>query len=134
MIPSVAVDWYELGLELLDPKYEHELDIIEKDNKDDTKTCCRKMFTKWLNTDKLAYWDKLMEVLEAIGLDSVATDIQLKAGETHLSTRYIYAVATAYFFSIHSGLPKQSIIDLFVHQPMRFLFRARYAQTFYTQR
>ena len=42
------------------------------------------MFTKWLNTDKLANWDKLMEALEAIGLDSVASDIQLKAGETFI--------------------------------------------------
>jgi len=46
---SVANYWYDLGLQLLDPKYENELNIIEAD-KDDTKTSCRKMdiFGIWL--------------------------------------------------------------------------------------
>ena len=72
--PSVANRWYDLGLQLLDPKYENELNIIEAD-KDDIKTCCRKMFSKWLNTDKLASWDKVIEALTLIGLDNVASNI-----------------------------------------------------------
>ena len=68
----------------MDPKHENELNIIEAD-KDDTKTCCRKMFSKWLNTDKLASWDKLIEALTLIGLDNVASNIEgmLKRGELH---------------------------------------------------
>ena len=79
VIPSVANHWYDLGLQLLDPKYENELNIIEAD-KDDTKTCCRKMFSKWLNTDKLASWDKVIEALTLIGLDSVASNIKQLLG------------------------------------------------------
>ena len=83
--PSVANHWFDLGLQLLDPKYENELNIIEAD-KDDTKTCCRKMFSKWLNTDKLASWDKVIEALTLIGLESVASDIEgmIKRGELHV--------------------------------------------------
>ena len=76
VVPLVANDWYELGLYLLDPKYENELDIIETNTKNDTKTCCRKMFSKWLETDKLASWDKLITALTVIGLDNVASDIE----------------------------------------------------------
>ena len=79
VIPSVANHWYDLGLQLLDPKYENELNIIEAD-KDDTKTCCRKMFSKWLNTDKLASWDKVIEALTLIGLDNVASNIKQLLG------------------------------------------------------
>ena len=79
MIPSVANHWYDLGLQLLDPKYENELDIIEGD-KNDTKTCCRKMFSKWLNTDKLASWDKVIEALTLIGLNNVASNIKQLLG------------------------------------------------------
>ena len=79
MIPSVANHWYNLGLQLLDPKYENELNIIEAD-KDDTKTSCRKMFSKWLNTDKLASWDKVIEALTLIGLDNVASNIKQLLG------------------------------------------------------
>ena len=75
MSRSVANHWYDLGLQLLDPKYENELNIIEAD-KDDTKTSCRKMFSKWLNTDELASWDKVIEVLTLIGLDNVASNIK----------------------------------------------------------
>ena len=83
MIPSVANHWYDLGLQLLDPKYENELNIIEGD-KNDTRTCCRKMFNKWLNADKLASWDKVIEALILIGLDSVASNIQQLLGQGEL--------------------------------------------------
>ena len=79
VIPSVANHWYDLGLQLLDPKYENELDIIEGD-KNDIKTCCRKMFSKWLITDKLASWDKVIVALTLIGLNNVASNIQQLLG------------------------------------------------------
>jgi len=79
VIPNVANKWYELGLLLLEPKYENELNIIEAD-KDDTRTRCRKMFSKWLNTDKLASWDKLIEALTLIGLENVASNIKQLLG------------------------------------------------------
>ena len=32
------------------------------------------MFTKWLYTDELASWDKIIEALSTIGLNSVASN------------------------------------------------------------
>ena len=85
VVPSVANHWYDLGLQLLDPKYENELDIIEGD-KNDTKTCCRKMFSKWLKTDELASWDKVIEALILIGLNNVASKIKTLLGQSELET------------------------------------------------
>ena len=77
MIPSVKTEWYNLGLQLLDPKYENELNTIEQDARNDAAICCRKMFRKWLNTDGPASWNKLIEALRIIvQLNNVANDIE----------------------------------------------------------
>ena len=76
VIPLVNTKWYDLGLQLLDPKYENELDTIEADTKNDAATCCRKMFRKWLNTDELASWDKLIKALRIVQLNNVASKIE----------------------------------------------------------
>ena len=76
VIPSVAAKWYDLGLMLLDPKYENELNTIEADTRNDAATSCRKMFSKWLNTDELASWDKLIKALSDVKLINVADDIE----------------------------------------------------------
>ena len=75
-MPSVATRWYELGVVLLDAKYQNELTIIEADIKNDAITCCRKMFTKWLNTDELASWEKLIKAVRIVQLNNVASDIE----------------------------------------------------------
>ena len=74
VIPFVATKWHDLGLELLNAKY--ELDDIEENYGNNKKECCRKMFSKWLNTDELASWDKLIEALRIIQLNNVASDIE----------------------------------------------------------
>ena len=85
MIPHVATKWYELGLELLERKYQAELDIIEVDTRNDVSTCCRKMFRKWLNTDELASWDKVIKALRAFQLNNIASDVEkLLQGEEML--------------------------------------------------
>ena len=76
MIPSVAAKWYELGVVLLDPEYQNELNTIEADTRNDAATSCRKMFSKWLNTDELASWDKLIKALRIVQLNNVANDIE----------------------------------------------------------
>ena len=76
VIPSVATKWYELGVVLLDPKYDNELSTIETDTRNDAAICCRKMFSKWLNTDQLASWDKLIKALRIVQLNNVASDIE----------------------------------------------------------
>ena len=76
VIPLVKSEWFNLGLQLLEAKYENELNTIEVDARNDAATCCRKMFSKWLNTDGLASWDKLMKALTVVQLNNVASDIQ----------------------------------------------------------
>ena len=76
MIPSVANRWFELGVLLLDIKYQNQLTIIEADIRNDAVTCCRKMFIRWLNTDELASWDKLVEAVRVVQLNNVANDIE----------------------------------------------------------
>ena len=76
MIPSVATRWFELGMVLLDRKYQNKLTIIEEDTKNDSKKCCRKMFSKWLDTDELACWDKLINAAKIARLNNVASDIE----------------------------------------------------------
>ena len=85
VIPSVANQWYDLGLQLLDPKYENELEIIEAtDTKNDSKTRCRIMFRIWLSTDKAPSWDKVIAALTLSGKVNVASNIKqlLKPSES----------------------------------------------------
>ena len=81
VIPSVATRWYELGVVLLDPKYQNELTIVEADTGNDVVTCCRKMFSKWLNTDELASWNKLIGALRILRLGNVGSGIQQLLGQ-----------------------------------------------------
>ena len=84
VIPLVATRWYDLGLELLETKHEKELDIIEKDSKvDGAKTCCKKMFSKWLESDS-ASWDQLIQAVKNVGMNDVANQLQHGEYVTHL--------------------------------------------------
>ena len=77
VIPLVATKWYDLGLELLETKHEKELEIIETNHSNDAGKCCRKMFSKWLETQSdSASWDQLLQAVKNIELDSVANDIE----------------------------------------------------------
>jgi len=60
----------------LDPKYENELNTIEADTNNNAATSCRRMFTKWLNTEELASWDKLIKALRTIQLNNLASKIE----------------------------------------------------------
>ena len=77
VIPKVNTKWYDLGLELLDDRYVGELDTIHKDYRNDgSKTCCQKMFSKWLETREDASWDQLIEAMRTIELNSTASDVE----------------------------------------------------------
>ena len=76
VIPRICTNWFSLGLQLLDPKYKKDLIIIEADARNDAATSCRKMFSKWLNTDELCSWDKLIKALEILNLNDVANGIE----------------------------------------------------------
>ena len=76
VLPIVATKWYDLGLELLDPKHERALDIIEENFTCDVERCCRKMFSKWLETCDDASWAHLIEAVRTIELNEVASNIE----------------------------------------------------------
>ena len=72
---------------LLDPNYQNELKIIEANTRNESvTTSCRKMFSKWLDTDKSASWDKLMKALRIVQLNNVANDIE----QLLLQGEYVY--------------------------------------------
>ena len=76
VIPLVAIRWYDLGLELLETQHERDLEIIEENN-NEVKKCCRKMFSKWLETQSdNASWDQLIQAIKTIKLNNVANDIE----------------------------------------------------------
>ena len=99
VIPLVAIKWFELGVVLLEPKYQNELNTIEADIRNDAVTCCRKMFSKWLNTDELASWDKLIKAVRIVQLNNVANDIEqrvlLPQGECMNTMQYKVAIYIA---------------------------------------
>lgn len=76
MTPSVCTQWYNLGLELLDPKDENKVDIIETNDRiHGVETCCRKMFDEWLKYGN-ASWDQLVQAIRKIGLNHPASEIE----------------------------------------------------------
>ena len=75
---------------MLDPKHERAFDIIEE-NFTDVKHCCRKMFSKWLETRDDATWNQLIEAVRTIELNEVSSNIEqlentslLQVSTTHL--------------------------------------------------
>jgi len=82
---GVVVQWYDLGIQLLDDKGGiGVLDAIKADHPNDVNTCCNKMFIKWLLMKPDATWSQLITALTRIGMNTVAEDLnkQLKTGST----------------------------------------------------
>ena len=72
---EVTTDWYSLGLEL--DLTEDALDTIEKDGID-SKTCKRKMFSKWLSINKDANYTSLVDALVKLDKKAVAEYVSQK--------------------------------------------------------
>ena len=73
---KVAPHWHDLGIQLLQEEYVHQLDIIQQNYPTNIERCCTEMFKFWLNVDTNASWDKLINVLERIGQISLAEKIR----------------------------------------------------------
>ena len=60
--PYFAAHWRRIGkfLDIIPG----ELDIIESDNFRNCRECCNKMFTKWLDVDTRASWEKLKHCIK----------------------------------------------------------------------
>ena len=72
----IAKHWKDLGTELLNEEYLHELTIIEAKHNSDVKKCCNAMFDYWLQVDYKANWNQLISALEKINLNVLAQKIR----------------------------------------------------------
>ena len=78
LIPHVAPQWYELGIQLLNEDQEPHLDIIKADHGNNHVKSCTEMFWYWLKTHPKASWQQLINSLKspAIQLHTVAANIE----------------------------------------------------------
>ena len=78
MVPHAATKWYDLGLQIMNPKYESRLAIIKEDGTNDFQVCCRKMLGEWLSTEELPTWNKIIYGLKVVELNYVANSIEIQ--------------------------------------------------------
>ena len=71
---EVAVQWYDLGVQLLLDT--NVLNIIRQDHLANTEACCNELFNRWLQVDRTASWNKLIEALRNIGKNQLADRIE----------------------------------------------------------
>ena len=72
-------DWKRLGLALKLNSF--NLNIIEKDNKGDTREQTLKMFELWLKTQPDASYEQLIKALHEVGDETVASSLYMKYGK-----------------------------------------------------
>jgi len=80
------VNWYELGLELLNQSTSVRTLKEIKANCQNVNECCLKMFEEWLSQMPTANWDQLITALSNIGMGTAAKHIKdsLKQGLTFI--------------------------------------------------
>ena len=84
---KVAPEWYSLGLQL--GLTENMLNVIEKDDGRDSSTCKRKMFSKWLSSNKDANYTGLVDALVAIDKKDVAEHVSQNFCKLRILFRYV---------------------------------------------
>ena len=73
---EVSSKWHDLGLELLEQEDEESLNEIESNNPNDVRKCCKAMFQLWLRKCTKATWNQLIQALEEVELNNLATTIE----------------------------------------------------------
>ena len=73
---SIGRNWYDLGIQLLDPRVVDKLDVIKDNYPRDVETCCTEMFKFWISNDENASWKMLVEKLRKIKLNVLAREIE----------------------------------------------------------
>ena len=73
VVPLVATEWYDLGIQLL---HQNELKSIALNTRNNPNMCCEQMFYKWLMMDQIASWNKLIHAVEDIDLHYAAAVIE----------------------------------------------------------
>ena len=70
--------WYPIGLELLEPKHEHDLGLIKANKNKNVSDYCEDMLELWLEKQRNATWSQLIEALKSDGVEMlhVASEIE----------------------------------------------------------
>ena len=78
VVPSVSDKWKDIGVHLLHPTLikERTLEVIAANHPQSVEECCKSMFKKWLETQKDASWNQLIEVIKSIGLLFLASKLE----------------------------------------------------------
>jgi len=73
-----AKNWYDIGLELLEPEDENKLDEIETNKGGNVNECCGDMLHLWLQKQPYATWNQLIDALKSPGVEmfDVASKIE----------------------------------------------------------
>ena len=75
VIPKVANDWYELGIQLFSESQLARLNEFRTTYSNDHRAGCIQMLQYWLRFSPGATWDNLIDALRAPGLElSVVAD------------------------------------------------------------
>ena len=69
VVPKWAAKWRQLGTQLnID---QHVMDIVECDNRNDCRSCCLKMFCKWLEINHVASWEDILTAVDSLSPDGM---------------------------------------------------------------
>ena len=78
VVPLVADKWRDIAPHLLHRTLidNRVLEVIAADNPRSVEGCCKSMFEKWLNTQKDASWNQLIEAIKSINLQYIASKLE----------------------------------------------------------
>ena len=78
MVNNVADKWRDLGVQLLRPDQQNQLNIIAADHPHDVVGCCKCVLKKWLDTTSDATWNELIRALRSpsVQLDYLAGQLE----------------------------------------------------------
>lgn len=72
---DIGMEWYDLGVELLDDRNVKKLNNIRENHKE-VEMCCSFMFQTWLGTKPSASWIEFLSALKVVGLSELASKIE----------------------------------------------------------
>ena len=81
-----VVNWYSLGVKL--GVEDHELSTIEQTYRGDR--CKLEMLSRWLRIDKLPTWKAVVDALQQMGENAVASKIRAKYCSSFTATTGMY--------------------------------------------
>jgi len=78
VVPKVAINWYELAIQLFSESQLPRLDEIRRVNSNDLQKGCIEMVKYWLVVTPGATWNDIISALKAPGLTmlAIADDIE----------------------------------------------------------